>query len=184
MLISKYGSGSTELVSEFERSLGIELDEDYRTFLVKYNGGETPDTHVGIRGCSTDLRYLFGINTAMNIEDNLQIPVWENKQYLPIGMDYFGNFFVIGLSDDNKGKVFFCDHEKGFAVKQIADSFKLFLCKCKSEEIDPCTKIPPEEREASMIAEGRADDISDALREIWRNEYEKYVNMVQEKVVL
>ena len=184
MLISKYGNGSTGLVSEFESRLGIELDEEYRAFLVNYNGGETPETHVGIRGCSTDLRCLFGINTEIDIEDYLQIPPCENKQYLPVGTDYFGNYFVIGLSDDNKGKIFFCDHEKGFAVKQIADSFKLFLGKCKSEKIDPRAKIPPEEREASMIAEGRADVISDALREIWRNEYEKYKNMVQEKVVL
>lgn len=58
MLISKYGNGSTELVNEFESRLGIELDEEYRSFLVKYNGGDTPNTHVGIRGCSTDLRSL------------------------------------------------------------------------------------------------------------------------------
>ena len=40
MLISKYGNGSKELVSEFESRLGIELDEEYKSFLVKYNGGE------------------------------------------------------------------------------------------------------------------------------------------------
>ena len=53
MLISKYGNGSKELVSEFESRLGIELDEEYKSFLVKYNGGDTPNTHVGIRGLTS-----------------------------------------------------------------------------------------------------------------------------------
>lgn len=184
MLISKYGNGSTELVREFESRIGIELDEEYRSFLVKYNGGDTPNTHVGIRGCSTDLRYLFGINAEENIEDNLQIPVWENKQYLPFGTDSFGNYFVIGLLDDNKGKIYFCDHEKGFAVKQIAESFKLFIDKCKSQEINPHARRTLEERETALIAKGRASVITDGLRELWKQEYEKYKDMVQEKVIL
>ena len=49
LLISKYGNGSEELVNGLERKLGIKLDEEYRKFLVKYNGGDTPNTHVGIR---------------------------------------------------------------------------------------------------------------------------------------
>ncbi|MBR4557907.1 MAG: SMI1/KNR4 family protein [Clostridiales bacterium] len=184
MLIVKYGNGSAELVSEFENRHGIELDEEYRCFLIKYNGGDTPNTHVGIRGCSTDLRYLFGINTEMNIEDYLQITASENKQYLPVGTDCFGNYFVIGLSDDNKGKIYFCDHEKGFSVKQIADSFKMFLSKCKSKEINPHARQTVEEREARLIANGRGAVITDGLREMWKNEYEKYKDMVQEELIL
>lgn len=184
MLISKYGNGSDELVSEFESRYGIELDEEYRGFLVKYNGGDTPNTHVGIRGCSTDLRYLFGINTKESIEDNLELPVWENKQNLPVGEDYFGNYFVIGLTEDTKGKIYFCNHEKGFAVRLIADSFKLFLSKCKSGEINPHARATPEEREAAMIAEGRAHVVTDGLRAMWKAEYDKYKDMVQEKVIL
>lgn len=183
MLIAKYGDGSEELVREFECKYGIVLDEEYRKFLVKYNGGDTPNTHVGIRGCSTDLRYLFGINAPENIEDNLQIPTFENKLYLPIGVDYFGNYFAVGVSD-YKGKIFFCDHERGFALKQVADSFSQFLSKCKSEGVNPHAKIPPAEREARLISKGRGHVITDGLREIWKQEYEKYKDMIQEEVVL
>ena len=182
MLISKYGNGSEELVNEFEAKYCINLDEEYRRFLVKYTGGETPETKVGIRGVSTNLRYLFGINTKKNIEEYLQILPME-KRYLPIGMDYYGNYFVIGLEDD-KGIVYFCNHEKGFALKKITDSFNEFLKKCKSEGIDPCTLIPPEEREASLIAEGSADVITDVLRDIWKQEYEKYKDMILEEVIV
>ena len=62
MLISKYGNGSTKLVEEFENENGIEFDEQYRFFLVNYNGGDTPKTTVRIKGISSDLRCLFGMN--------------------------------------------------------------------------------------------------------------------------
>ena len=64
LLISKYGNGSEEFVNGLERKLGIELDEEYRKFLVKYNGGDTPNTEVKTKGFSSDLRYIFGIKLA------------------------------------------------------------------------------------------------------------------------
>ena len=184
MLISKFGNGSEELVREFEHKYGIVLDEEYRKFLVEYNGGDTPNTHVGIKGCSTDLRYLFGINTPENIEDNLQTPLYENDLYLPIGVDSFGNYFAIGVSEDNKGNIVFCDHERGFSFKQIADSFVHFINKCKSSEINPRARRSPEEREADLIARGKAGNITDGLRDMWKQEYEKYKDMIQEEVIL
>ena len=81
MLISKFGDGSTELVEKFESKNGIELDEQYRLFLVNYNGGDTPKTTVRIKGISSDLRYLFGINTEQDIEDHMQLSLLENKRF-------------------------------------------------------------------------------------------------------
>ena len=59
MQISKYGNGSISLVEEFENKFGIKLNESYRSFLIKYNGGETPDTTF-IKGKRKEtVRYLF-----------------------------------------------------------------------------------------------------------------------------
>ena len=58
------------------------------------------------------------------------------------------------------------------------------MAKCKSGEINPLARETPEEREADLIARGRAHVITDGLREIWKKEYEKYKDMVQEKVIL
>ena len=35
-----------------------------------------------------------------------------------------------------------------------------------------------------MIAEGRADVITDVLRDIWKQEYEKYKDMILEEVIV
>lgn len=184
MLISKYGNGSTKLVDEFENKNGIELDEQYRSFLVNYNGGDTPKTMVRINGISSDLRYLFGIGVENDIEDYMQSLKWENKQCLPIGADSFGNYYVIGISDENKGVIYFSDHEKGFGLTKIADSFSKFLAKCKSAPINPRSQRSPEEREAELIAKGKADNITEGLRDMWKQEYEKYKDINQEEVIL
>lgn len=61
MLISKFGHGTLSKVEEFENKYGIKFDDSYRTFLAKYNGGETPDTNwVGKR--KTDVKVFFGYN--------------------------------------------------------------------------------------------------------------------------
>ena len=41
---------------EFEFKYGLELDEEYRKFLVKYNGGDTPNTCVKSEDISSDIR--------------------------------------------------------------------------------------------------------------------------------
>ena len=184
LLISKYGNGSEEFVNGLERKLGIELDEEYRKFLIKYNGGDTPNTEVKIKGFSSDLRYLFGINAKKNIEDYLQILVWEKLRCVPIGEDSYGNCYAIGTEGIEKGSVFFCDHEKGFDRFKISDSFSQFSKTCKSGEIKPLARRSPEEREADLTARGKAGNITDGLREIWKQEYEKYKDMIQEKVIL
>ena len=184
MLISKYGNGSIKLVEEFEKRYGIELDEQYRHFLINYNGGDTPKTTVRTKGVSSDLRYLFGINTEESIEDYLKIPACENNRCLPIGMDSFGNYYFIGLADDDKGIVYFCNHEKGYELTRIADSFSKFLAMCKSERINPRSQRSPEEREAELIANGKSSNITDGIREIWKREYDKYKDMIQENVIV
>ena len=184
LLISKYGNGSEQIINEFERKFVIELDEEYRKFLAKYNGGDTPNTEVKTKGFSSDLRYLFGINAEKNIEDYLPMPMWENSKCVPIGEDSYGNYYAISTEGIEKGNIFFCNHEKGFNGFKISDSFNQFLRICKSSEINPRARRTPEEREADLTARGKAGNITDGLRKMWKQEYEKYKDMVQEKICL
>ena len=85
MLISKYGNGSVELVEEFENKYGIKLDEEYRDFLIKYNGGDTPLTSVKRGKRKEDLRYLYGIKTKRSSEKEFQ-KLYSKYGYIEINI--------------------------------------------------------------------------------------------------
>ncbi len=184
MLISKYGKGSEKLVKNFEEKFNVKFESEYREFLIKYNGGETPDTSFKNGKRTESIRCLYGINSHQNIEQKLEYFEWQEKQCMPIGEDDFGNFYAIGISEENNGIIYFCDHEKGFSKTKISVSFAEFIKKCKSKEIDEFAKKTPEEIEKIMIEKGRKNIITDALRAMWKDQYEKYKDMVQEEVVL
>ena len=75
-----------------------------------------------------------------------------------------------------------CELSQGFLYRR-PESLSAILFKIANGMIQPSTETP-EEREKDLIARGRAHVITDGLREIWKKEYEKYKDMVQEKVIL
>ena len=72
MLIAKYGKGKEKLIQKFEDKYGIKFLSEYRNFLIKYNGGETPKTTFKKGKRQEDVRYLFGLNTEESIEKQLE----------------------------------------------------------------------------------------------------------------
>lgn len=183
MLISKYGNGTELQVEEFEKKYGITFNNEYRAFLIRYNGGDTPNTYFKNGKYSETVRFFFGINAKNNIEDSNCFDFKENG-CIPIGMDNFGNYYAIGISESNNGFIFFCDHKSGFSNVKIAESFKEFVKRCKSKMVDDFAKKTPEEIEQIMIEKGRGNIITDTLRATWKEQYEKYKDMIQEEVVL
>ena len=97
MLIAKYGNGTLGQVKEFEKKYNISFDEKYRDFLIKYNGGDTPNTIIKQGRKSETVRYLYGLNTEETIEKNLEYFDWKEKKCIPIGEDNFGNYYAIGV---------------------------------------------------------------------------------------
>ena len=184
MLIAKYGKGKEKLIQKFEDKYGVKFDSEYRNFLIKYNGGETPETTFKKGKRQEDVRYLFGLNTEESIEKQLEYFDHKEKGCIPIGEDVFGNYFTIGITDENSGLIYFCDHERGYRKTEIAKSFNDFISKCKSKEINERAKRTVEEREQEMIKNGFADLINEHLKSTWQQEYEKYKDMVQEEVIL
>ena len=47
---------------------------------------------------------------------------------------------MIGLGNDDTGKIYFCDHEKGNKVEYITENFKKFIECCKSEMISEASR--------------------------------------------
>lgn len=186
MLISKYRTEDIDMektVSEFEEKHHLNLPDSYRGFLIRYNGGDTPETKFKSGKVSSDVRYFYGIgNVAYSTQKIVDLNDLVSKQILPIARDSFGNYIALCLSADSFGSVVFCDHEKGYKVTEIASSFNEFVAICKSKKIKPVRTI--EERERDLIANGFGDMLDDELRRCWQEEIDLYGNIHQEKVVL
>ena len=184
MLISKFGHADISEIEKLQEKYNIIFPQDYRCFLLNYNGGDTPNTKFRIKGVSSDIRAFFGIGSADKNAENNDLDIWIESEVYPIACDSFGNTIVIGINEKNNGSVFFCDHEKGGEMTLIANSFAGFVSKCKSEKISEASKRSIEEREQRLILKGRGNIITDGLRAAWQAEIDKYGNMVQEEVIL
>lgn len=185
MLISRFGAeDSVARVAEMEARYGMRLPPEYRAFLCKYNGGFTPKTSFRVGKAASDLRGFFGGGSAKLNFGNLHLDGWVAGKLFPIACDSFGNYIAIGLGEESYGKIYFYDHETEDKIGLICDSFHTFLGHCRSDRISDAAKRSVAEREAVLTATGRGDRVTDALRQMWRVEIEKYANMNQERVVL
>ena len=194
MNISKQGGCTWEDVAEFERSYQITFPPDYQEFLVKYNGGETPDTSFYFsRKLESDVRYFYGIGDVKYSVHNavyaidFDLPDMLEKGLFPIAEDSFGNTVLMDVKE-HPGTVYFYDHEaweENERLQKMTDSFKAFAKRCKSDKIDfyQATK-PIAQREEELIARGYGDNITDGLRRIWQDEIDTFTGMVLEKVKL
>jgi cell wall assembly regulator SMI1 len=121
----------------FEVQIGAMLPEDYRAFLIAYNGGTVSPTSFRIseaEGDSTLARFhgLHDGPTWARLDAAVaayrgRIPAW----LLPIAADEGGNAICIGLTGEDRGRIYFWDHERegaspDIAVTHIAPSFKAF----------------------------------------------------------
>lgn len=183
MLISKFlNCGVEEKLIDIEKQYKIILPAPYKDFLNKYNGGYTPKTKFRVGKISLDLQGFFGIGDVKLSLDRIKLEEWLEKNVFPIACDSFGNHIVIGLGNDDEGKIFFCDHEKGNKAECIAESLKDFFACCKSEKVSDASRRSIKEREEAMIARGRGNMITDELRQMWQAEIDKYGSMMQEEV--
>ncbi len=98
---------------DFEMVNNIRLPNDYREFLLEFNGGtpspnrnETPDTIV---------TYILGMHNG-NYYASLykHIDMFKSRlpvSTLPIATDAFGNLFIMSLHPEGCGHIYFWDHE-------------------------------------------------------------------------
>lgn len=183
MLISKFSNNAVEKrIADTEQRYHFTFPDQHKKFLLKYNGGYTPNTTFKAKGVSSDLRGFFGVGDVGLSLDNEPLKLWAERNLFPIACDSFGNLVVMGINDESSGKVFFCDHENGYAADFLAESLVDFLRCCVSEGISPESTRSVKEREDALIAKGRGYIITDALRKLWQDEIDKYSKMILEEV--
>jgi hypothetical protein len=116
-------------IIHFQMALGAVLPDDYREFLLKYNGGYPEPS--GFRGGKEVLNSLFGFCQKHHcLLCNFYIHRTILPQaIIPIADDPFGNLVCLGVAAADGGRVFFWDHEYGDSsgLSHVADSFTNFL---------------------------------------------------------
>ncbi len=129
-------------VTAFETEIGQRLPDDYRAFLLHYNGGRPAQ-----RGFQFARRANFHVHAVVHWFLSLHDGEASNLEHtaralhrrippdtLPIANDPYGSFVLLGLGGESRGKVYFWDHERLAAgppewsnVDLVADSFDGFL---------------------------------------------------------
>ena len=189
MLISKFNTENMEeRVREFEAKYSFVFPEQYRSFLLKYNGGKTPNTEFRINKVSADVEGFYGLGNATqyhnysSFESMDGLEDWLKDSVLPIAENSFGDYIMIGIGNTNNGKVYFYYHDRQKKYIELSENFKMFISKCKSEKIGRIRSI--EERYASMISKGRKEFIDKDLIKIWQDEIDEYAGIHQEELVI
>ncbi len=180
MLISKFGSIEADTISEYEDKISVVLPKKYKTFIEKYNGGETPNTSFMIGGIRSDIKGFYGIGNVKFSFDTIRTIEIEGRCYLPIAFDSFGNDILL---ETKEGTIHFRNHENG-SLELLGSDFEEFIEKCESKPIDKSAVKSVEEREKELIARGRGEVITDALRDMWRVEINKFSAMSQVEVTI
>jgi len=138
MNINAFGNISDEMINKFEQHIGFALPEDYKKFLLEYNGGTSQKRYstffVKVLDQEIPLDVLFGLNAG-----KLDLQKWNDEymedmfeKSLIIGDDPGGGLIVLINNSDMKG-VYYWDDSFNFEqsseeqnIYKIADSFRDF----------------------------------------------------------
>lgn len=149
MLISRFDNTNIEeYIASFEKQQNITLPEEYKRFLLKYNGGKTPKTKFRLNKVSSDVRAFYGLGNAdknynfQELIDNMNmLGDYIEDEMLSIASTVSGDYITIGLGKEENGCIFFKYHDRG--KKYIDD----ILIKGWQAEIDKYANIHQEEFE-------------------------------------
>jgi hypothetical protein len=138
------GTLTEQDLAVFEAKIGQRFPDDYRQFLKQYNGGRPePRSFSEQNGkpCSS-VHYFLSVNGKEFVDMIEEIRSYAGRlptRFTPIAYDSFGNVICLSMSGDDRGAVYFWDHEREADetegespetignVTLIANSFSEFL---------------------------------------------------------
>lgn len=146
MMLKDYGPLDEKFLSSVEQFWQFKLPQDYRKFLLCYNGGYPCKTIFNFDDSSSVIDCFYGFmkdfikNILIKYRDiGIRYPI----NTLPIGDDVFGNLILLSVKGPDRGKIYFWDHEMEVEdgetpdysnLTLIADSFDEFINSLKSED--------------------------------------------------
>ncbi|MDR1451398.1 MAG: SMI1/KNR4 family protein [Helicobacteraceae bacterium] len=126
-------------IVELETKLGYSFPEEYRTHLLKYNGGKCkPNVFSFIENnkeTKSSIDWFLAIYEGKydNLKLYMDMYIFEEKRlpdyFIPIAHDSGGNLVCISCSENENGFVYFWDHENegNNNVYLISESFNTFI---------------------------------------------------------
>ena len=128
-----YKGSSIDIIESVEHRLQITLPEDYKQFVLKYDGGYPHPNHFTLDGNVEIFNNLLSLdeNECGNIYEVLEdLQDRIGDQLIPFAEDGFGNLLCFDYSADKT--IVFWDHEKNY------DDFKesTFVCSSFSSLIE------------------------------------------------
>lgn len=135
-----FGSVNLNRLSELENQLNKPLPEDYREYILKYNGGFLINTAFKIeKGEFSLIHNIYRLTNQHDFFDLInsykQYYDIYGENYIVIADDNVGNHILLGLKSTNYGQIYFAEHEQIFKKEKINDSFIKFLEDCKSSSL-------------------------------------------------
>jgi cell wall assembly regulator SMI1 len=98
-----------QLVERLEREIGQRLPDTYRNYLLHQDGGRLDNNDEAVNT-------VFGLGDVPDWASmwralkgfRHRVPAW----LLPVAEDEYGNLYAISLRDEDRGSVWFWDHEE------------------------------------------------------------------------
>lgn len=134
---------SEEDIATVERRLGFPLPTEYMNFLLAHNGGRPEPKAFPIQENPSDDHGLVHNFMCIEENDNYDLLTWVERyrgriprNFLPVAKDPGGNLVCLSVSGDDRGKVYFWDHEEAARTGEspgydnvylVADGFHAFL---------------------------------------------------------
>lgn len=181
MLISGFDTADIEpLTADFEKKHKLRLPDEYRRFLLKYNGGETPNTVFAIGGVSSDLRALYGLGGAdpRYCFDRRRLSGFLKDGMLPIGENAWGDTVALKVSGQGAGGVYFLYHDRPGKFLPLTADFAAFTAQCASRPLGHIRTV--EERAAAL--QSREKPVTPELTAMWEQEITHLQSLHQETV--
>ncbi len=142
-LDSRFGPVTPQQINELEMHLDISLPDDYKKFLLEWNGGKPTPDRFSIPGWSNKssvVNRFLAVHAGKHSNLQKKIEVYEDRlprELIPIAEDPFGNLICLGLGGNRLGRIYFWDHEdelddEGLSrldfsnVYELAESLKQF----------------------------------------------------------
>ncbi|MGU3370243.1 SMI1/KNR4 family protein [Bacillus mycoides] len=131
-----------EDIESFEKNNGLKLPDDYKSFLLKDNGGKSNRRRFSTKDdvVTSSIMMFFPLSeeTENNLQNSLNYYIKGNKlpsKFIPIGKDPADNIICISIHGSDIGSVYHChtyhiddegELEPKF-IRKIASSFTEFV---------------------------------------------------------